>query len=399
VSQNAPGQYDEILKRHAEEIRKQREAALAAAPGFDALVGQGGLVQRLKRFGEMYASRHEVPGHVLIAGPDGMGKGMFARAFAKTYNSSIAIVDVGGLQIVGDLTAVLTGLESGTALVLANADRLRKPIVPVLETALNHFKIDLHIGEGVTARVHPFQLAHFSCVATVLRRSDMLAGLASCFNLSVEVQPYSDAELGQVALNLATRAGLSLVESAIPVLVGASDRTPKSIQALINRFSHLGTKNITEDVAAEAFEAFGIQSQVVGAHSPASDLQRLSGIEFEKVVLALLVSMGFRAEMTRTTGDGGIDIIAVLNRPIVGGRFLIQCKRFEAPIGSPIVREFYGAVVADRMATKGILITTSEFTPQAREFARNVPLELIDGQQLKSLLAASRAEHRPPLPG
>src|SRR5947209_116212 len=63
-------------------------------------------------------------------------------------------------------------------------------------------------------------------------------------------------------------------------------------------------------------------------------------------------------QMTRATGDGGIDIVAHLDKPIVGGRYLIQCKRFTGPVGAPIVREFYGAVQADRRAVKGILITT-----------------------------------------
>jgi restriction system protein len=71
-----------------------------------------------------------------------------------------------------------------------------------------------------------------------------------------------------------------------------------------------------------------------------------------------------------------------------GIRYLIQCKRFDTAtqIGAPMVREFYGAVVADRIAVKGIYVTTSSFTTQARDFARSLPLELIDGDQLQVLL-------------
>jgi restriction system protein len=97
--------------------------------------------------------------------------------------------------------------------------------------------------------------------------------------------------------------------------------------------------------------------------------------------------MGFQTEMTKTSGDGGIDIIAVLDKPIFGGRYLFQCKRF-APdnlVGSPTVRDFYGAVTADR-AVKGILITTSDFTVQAQEFGRRVGVELVSMNQLKRLL-------------
>jgi len=119
------------------------------------------------------------------------------------------------------------------------------------------------------------------------------------------------------------------------------------------------------------------------------DLQRLSGVDFEHVIGRLLHRMGLRAEVTKATGDGGIDIIATLDRPIIGGRYLIQCKRLalDSPVGAAIVREFYGALTADRRAAKGILVTTSGFTAQAREFARNLPIELVDGEQLAKLLA------------
>jgi restriction system protein len=49
------------------------------------------------------------------------------------------------------------------------------------------------------------------------------------------------------------------------------------------------------------------------------------------------------------------------------------------------VRDFYGAVTADR-AVKGILITTSDFTAQAKEFGQRVGLELIGGKELQHLM-------------
>ncbi|MGC2246115.1 MAG: restriction endonuclease [Terriglobales bacterium] len=119
-------------------------------------------------------------------------------------------------------------------------------------------------------------------------------------------------------------------------------------------------------------------------------IEGLSGIEFEKVIATLLERMGFHAQMTKASGDGGIDIEATLDKAIVGGRYLFQCKRYglDNVVGSPLVRDFYGAVMAER-AVKGIFITTSGFTEQAREFAKKVGLELIDGVQLRRLLSSS----------
>jgi restriction system protein len=78
--------------------------------------------------------------------------------------------------------------------------------------------------------------------------------------------------------------------------------------------------------------------------------------------------------------------VAPLDRPLVGGRYLVQCKRYASDAGVPAVREFYGTLVADRGALKALFITTSGFTTQAREFAKTLPIELIDGPTLRALL-------------
>jgi len=147
---------------------------------------------------------------------------------------------------------------------------------------------------------------------------------------------------------------------------------------------------ISEQDAKEMLSLFGFYggSSAQTLEEIPTEWAELSGINFEKLIAALLNKMGFITEVTKASGDGGVDIEAMLDRPIIGGRYLFQCKRFAADnlIGSPTVREFYGALVADRKAVKGILITTSGFTPQAREFAANLHIELIDGIGLAQLL-------------
>ncbi|MGA2986460.1 MAG: restriction endonuclease [Terriglobia bacterium] len=121
---------------------------------------------------------------------------------------------------------------------------------------------------------------------------------------------------------------------------------------------------------------------------PIDSLDTLSGVEFERLVSQLLERMGFRAEMTKASGDGGVDVVANLDQPFSGGRYLVQCKRYapDSTVGAATVREFYGALNADRRAIKGILITTSAFTAQATEFAEGLPIELIARDKLQELL-------------
>lgn len=122
-------------------------------------------------------------------------------------------------------------------------------------------------------------------------------------------------------------------------------------------------------------------------------LQSVEPIEFEKIISDLLERMGFDVTRTKSTGDGGIDVIAINEQPIISGKYVVQCKRYATGnnVGEPVIRELYGVMHAEN-ANKGILITTSEFTRQARSFAADKQIELIDGNTLTGLLSKYFAE-------
>lgn len=108
------------------------------------------------------------------------------------------------------------------------------------------------------------------------------------------------------------------------------------------------------------------------------------GKQFELEVQQLLQQMGLEAEITGYSQDGGIDLIAINRSPVSGGRYVIQCKDWAAPVGEPAIRDLFGTVHSEG-ASKGILITTSSFTAAALRFAQGKPLELIDGSTYHSL--------------
>lgn len=109
---------------------------------------------------------------------------------------------------------------------------------------------------------------------------------------------------------------------------------------------------------------------------------------FEKVVVDLLVAMGYggsHEDAGRTvgkSGDGGID--GVINEDRLGLDVVyLQAKRWESSVGGPVVQGFAGSLEGVR-AKKGVLITTSGFTSEAREYVRHIEkrIVLIDGVQL-----------------
>lgn len=94
---------------------------------------------------------------------------------------------------------------------------------------------------------------------------------------------------------------------------------------------------------------------------------------------------GGEVKVTQASRDGGVDAIAFDPDPIRGGKIVIQAKRYTNTVGVSAVRDLYGTVMNEG-ATKGILVTTADFGPDAYEFVKNKPLSLLNGSNLLFLL-------------
>jgi len=156
------------------------------------------------------------------------------------------------------------------------------------------------------------------------------------------------------------------------------------------------TKGITEVSSAtpsEALEAAyeNLRDELV--EELLGKLKKVSPAFFERIVVELLVKMGYggsRADAGRAigrTGDGGID--GIIKEDKLGLDVIyIQAKRWEDnPVGRPAVMQFAGALQAQK-ANKGIFITTSRFTDDARSYISQIgsKIVLIDGEQLAKLM-------------
>lgn len=111
---------------------------------------------------------------------------------------------------------------------------------------------------------------------------------------------------------------------------------------------------------------------------------------FERLVVDLLVAMGYggshqdAARAIGKTSDGGID--GIISEDRLGlDKIYIQAKRWENTVGRPDIQQFKGAL-ADQVAKKGVFITTSTFSKEAKESALKSGIVLIDGEKLTSLM-------------
>jgi restriction system protein len=123
-----------------------------------------------------------------------------------------------------------------------------------------------------------------------------------------------------------------------------------------------------------------------------SRLRTCSPAFFESVVVKLLMAMGYggvagHGSVTGKSGDGGID--GVIKQDKLGLDVVcMQAKRWEAPVGRPVIQGFVGSMDYIR-AKKGVIITTSTFTKDGLDFVDRIEgkkVVLIDGSRLSDLM-------------
>jgi len=128
---------------------------------------------------------------------------------------------------------------------------------------------------------------------------------------------------------------------------------------------------------------------VVGNLDDSVNLAAMHWDDFEHLIRELFekefVSSGGEVKVTQASSDGGVDAIAFDPDPIRGGKIVIQAKRYTNVVGVAAVRDLYGTVMNEG-ATKGILVTTSDYGKDSYEFAKNKPITLLNGSNLLALL-------------
>lgn len=147
---------------------------------------------------------------------------------------------------------------------------------------------------------------------------------------------------------------------------------------------------------AGAVGSFLKRRQAKQLHSDAANradgIAQMSWREFEVLVAEHFRRLGFSVTETGGGGpDGGVDILLRKG----SDRYLVQCKHWRARrVGVEPVRELYGVMAAQRMAG-GFVVTSGDFTEEARTFASGRELQLINGKALSRVVKATASPSAP----
>ena len=135
-------------------------------------------------------------------------------------------------------------------------------------------------------------------------------------------------------------------------------------------------ENLTDE---DLFGLFGLN---VPRKGETNDFQSMSPREFEEAIRDFFAVMGYKLSVTKQSGDGGIDLDGH-RMGLGGGRIVVQCKRYKGTVSVSAVRDLFGVVASDNNIEKGFLVTTGDFSRDARKFAAGKRITLIDGVALR----------------
>lgn len=217
---------------------------------------------------------------------------------------------------------------------------------------------------ALTARL-PWWIGVLLAVASYLGLPVMLQE-----SMAVQAQPRLDGHFVWLAVTLAFA---SVGQYVLPFVF--------ALGALV---SLLKQRQGRHDQAQPARQALPRGASAAGprdAADPRADaLAGLTWREFETLVGAYFRHQGYEVTLTGGGGpDGGVDVLLRQG----GDTYLVQCKHWRASrVGVKPVRELYGVMAAER-AAGGFVVTSGDFTQEARQFAKGRELQLIDGRTLR----------------
>jgi len=225
-------------------------------------IGQKRVKENISIAIEAARSRGEALDHVLLYGPPGLGKTTLAQIIANELQVPIKTSAGPLLERKGDLTAILTSLEGKEVFFLDEIHRLQPAVEEILYPAMEDFRVDLIIGQGPGARIHPFPLGHFTLIGATTRAGLITAPLRSRFGIVHRLDFYEPEDLLIILHRSAKILNIQMEDGGAEEIARRCRGTPRIANRLLRRsrdFAEVRADGrITRAVAQEALAMLGI---------------------------------------------------------------------------------------------------------------------------------------------
>jgi len=222
------------------------------------MVGQREVAERVGIAVDAAGKRAEVLGHILFDGPPGLGKTTFATVIPRDLGVSLQIASGAALKAPKDLVPYLTNAEEGSVLFIDEIHRMPKAVEEFLYPAMEDFRIDITLGEGINARTLNMPLKPFTLIGATTRTGLLSAPLRDRFVMREHLEFYSVGELTEIVRRNASKLQADIDDEAAEEIAGRSRGTPRLANNRLRWVRDYSTSRadgrITLDVTRAALE-------------------------------------------------------------------------------------------------------------------------------------------------
>jgi holliday junction DNA helicase RuvB len=251
-----------------------RPTALAEFGGQPDVVRELGIVLRAA------LGRDQLPDHILLSGPPGLGKTTLAHIVATELDVPVVVTSGPAIEKIGELAALLSSLTTPSVVFIDEIHRLPRAVEEVLYPAMEDGVLDFMVGEGTRARALRLPLKQFTLVGATTQVGLLSAPLRDRFGFTARMRPYDDDALTAIVERSAGLLGVGITEAAAAAVAKRSRGTPRVANAWLRRvrdFAQLdaaerggGDLKIDEALALDALHAFDVDE--LGLDRTARDL-------------------------------------------------------------------------------------------------------------------------------
>src|SRR6188768_1510634 len=185
-----------VITASPEEDRS-RDAALR--PKFlREVIGQTEVARRLAIAVNAAKKLKEPLGHILFDGPPGLGKTTFATVLPNELGTTLQMTSGPALSKPADMLPFLTNLEEGSILFIDEIHRMPRVVEEFLYPAMEDFRIDIVLGEGMSARTISMNLKRFTLIGATTRSGMLSSPMRDRFKMQEHLEFYSVDELARI---------------------------------------------------------------------------------------------------------------------------------------------------------------------------------------------------------